>query len=346
MTKDGPSTLTLSGNNTYTGATTIILGTVVANSTTSIGNGSATNTLILKGGTLQAAGTITSPGSRVVNLLGDATIDTNGNSVTIGGTVGSVGGLTKSGLGTLTLSAATTIGGDLSIANGTLVAPTALTLNGDFLNSGAFTHSNGTITIAPNNPTKTTNVIGSSDTVFYNFTNTTSGSTLQFKAGNTYTFANNLTLTGIDGSPIALNSDTTSSQWFMTLSGSNSISYVKVQDSGCAGGSSVSASDTIYDYGNNGGCWSFVTIQYSGGGGSEASATPDALQSGGNDGGEVSGDIEVPITPDPIQTGGGGGGSGGGGGDIGYLFTNGKNFALRDPFNLNILKKYVLKIFS
>jgi autotransporter-associated beta strand protein len=268
LTKDGAGSLTLSGVNTYTGSTTAIAGTIVANSTSSIGDGSnANNTFIFRGGTLQATGTITSASTRAFSLATNAIIDTNGNSISIAGTVGSIGGLTVNGAGTLTLTGTTTIGGNLTIASGTFVAPTTMTVNGDFSNSGTFTHNNGSLTLTPTNSTLTTNILGSSNTTFYNLINTTPGSTVKLKAGNTYTFANVLTLTGVDGNPISINSDTPDSQWLMTLSGSSSISYLKVKDSGCSGGNSVGASSNIYNYGNNGPCWSFVTPTHGGGGG-------------------------------------------------------------------------------
>ncbi len=120
VTKDGAGTVTLSGTNTYTGTTTIIEGTIVANTTSSIGTGAATNTLIFKGGRLTASGTITSPINRAINLYsGTATFDTNGNDVSIAGTVGSTGSLAKSGAGTLTITGVTTLGGNLTISAGT-----------------------------------------------------------------------------------------------------------------------------------------------------------------------------------------------------------------------------------
>ncbi len=289
LTKDGAGALTLSGTNTYTGSTTAMAGTIVANTTASLGDGSnANNTFIFKGGTLQATGTITSASTRAFVLATNGVIDTNGNNVSIAGTVGSLGSLTKNGAGTLTISGVTTIGGNFTIGAGTFVAPTSLTLGGDFSNSGTFTHSNGTVTLVPTNSTLTTNIIGSSDTSFYNLTNTTAGSTLQFKAGNTYTLANTFTLggAGAEENPVSINSDSAGSQWFMTLSGSAVISNVKVKDSGCSGGNSVSASSTIYDYGNNGLCWSFLTVTHGGGAGNiEPSEDPDDQQDGGGGGG-------------------------------------------------------------
>jgi autotransporter-associated beta strand protein len=297
VTKDGAGTLTLSGNNTYTGTTTLINGTLVANTTNSIGNEAATNTFIFRGGTLQATGTITSASTRAFTLASNATIDTNGNSVSIAGTVGSIGGLTKSGAGTLTITGATTIGGNLTISDGTFVAPTTMTLNGDFSNSGTFTHSNGTLTIAPTNSTLTSNVLGSSNTTFYNLTNNTPGSTLQFKAGNTYTFANVLTLNGAEGNPVSINSDSSGAQWLMTLSGTSSITYLKVKDSGCSGGNTISASDSVYDYGNNGICWTFISPGFKKGGNSleSSSSAPSGQGTGGSSGGSGGGGASFAI---------------------------------------------------
>lgn len=299
VTKDGAGSLSLPGNNTYTGPTTIILGTVIANSTASIGNGSSTNTLAFNGGTLQATGTITSLSTRTVSLgYGGGTIDTNGNSVSIAGTVGYAGGLTKAGAGTLTVTGVTTIGRDLVISAGTFVAPTSLTINGDFSNSGTFTHNNGTVTMAPNNGTLTSSILGSSDTTFYNFTNTTPASTLKFQNGNTYTFNNNFTLTGSSGSPISIVSVTPGSQWTMAVT-SVAFNWVAVQNSTCSGISGINdGNPTISNLGGNlGVCWTFIVIDLGAG---NSGPSDGGAGVGGNSGGN----------------GGSGGGSSGSGGNV------------------------------
>jgi autotransporter-associated beta strand protein len=51
---------------------------------------------------------------------GGGTVDTNGNTATLGGTISGVGGLTKLGAGTLVLSAANTFSGGTMLAAGTL----------------------------------------------------------------------------------------------------------------------------------------------------------------------------------------------------------------------------------
>jgi autotransporter-associated beta strand protein len=310
LTKDGAGTLTLAGTNTYTGTTTISGGTIAASSTDSLGTGVSSNTLIFDGGTLKANGTITSPSARAITLTGNATFDTNDNSITLNGTVGSIGGLTKTGSGTLTLGNTTTVGGDLTISAGTLVAPTSLTLSGDFSNSGTYTHNNGTVLLTPAD--LSVSILGSSNTTFYNLTNNTANSTLTFKAGNTYTFANTLTINGTANNRITVNSDNPGSQWYMTLSGTASVSYLNVKDSGCSGGNSVGVNYTLVNNGNNGACWSFVLISGGSSGNIESSATPDPDQGGGGAGG--GGGIEG--TGDGDNQGGGGNG-GGTVGDIG-----------------------------
>ncbi len=60
----GTGSLILNGVNTYSGITAINTSTLTANSTDALGNGSATNTLIFTGGTLQASGDIISPATR------------------------------------------------------------------------------------------------------------------------------------------------------------------------------------------------------------------------------------------------------------------------------------------
>ena len=96
----------------------ISAGTLNANASAALGDGSATNTLIFTGGTLQAGGTITSPSTRTVTLTSTGLIDTNGNSLSIAGVISGSGGLTKNGTGTLILTAANTYNGASTINSG------------------------------------------------------------------------------------------------------------------------------------------------------------------------------------------------------------------------------------
>ncbi|MBI3601279.1 MAG: autotransporter-associated beta strand repeat-containing protein, partial [Candidatus Omnitrophica bacterium] len=143
LTKAGSGVLTLSGTNTYTGSTTISAGTLNANATAALGDGSATNTLIFTGGTLQAGGTITSPSTRGVTLTSTGLIDTNGQNITINGVMSGAGGLTESGTGTLTLSGTNTYTGLTTISAGTLKLGNNMTLGGNLTISGGTFDANG-----------------------------------------------------------------------------------------------------------------------------------------------------------------------------------------------------------
>ena len=120
VTQNGAGAEALTGTNTYTGTTTIAAGTLNANATAALGNGSSTNTLIFTGGTLQAAGTITSPSTRTVTLTSTGLIDNNGQAISIAGIISGAGGLTKSGAGKLTLTGANTYTGTTAINTDTL----------------------------------------------------------------------------------------------------------------------------------------------------------------------------------------------------------------------------------
>ncbi len=120
LTKTGTGTLTITNANTYTGLTAINGGTVSLGSAGALG---ATGTISFGGGTLQyTASNTTDYSGRFSTAANQAySIDTNGQAVTFASALGSVGGsLTKSGAGTLTLSAFETYTGGTTINGGTL----------------------------------------------------------------------------------------------------------------------------------------------------------------------------------------------------------------------------------
>jgi autotransporter-associated beta strand protein/T5SS/PEP-CTERM-associated repeat protein len=141
LTKLGAGTLTLTGNNTYTGGTTLDAGVlnlgVAQGSTGGPLGGSGTvasvGTISFNGGTLQySTANTTDYSSRFSTAAGQAyNIDTNGQSVTFAtGLTSSGGGLTKLGAGTLTLSGNNTDTGPTAVNAGTLALNGSLTGNG------------------------------------------------------------------------------------------------------------------------------------------------------------------------------------------------------------------------
>jgi autotransporter-associated beta strand protein len=160
LTKSGAGTLVLSTANTYTGGTTLTAGTVTVSNGNALGNG----TLTLNGGTLSSSGgaqtlanAITFSANSVigssstliftgaVTLTGNRTLTVGSNATaTLKGVIGQSGStprsLTKSGAGTLVLSAANTYSGGTTMGSGTLTVS-----NGSALGSGVFTLSGGTL---------------------------------------------------------------------------------------------------------------------------------------------------------------------------------------------------------
>ena len=142
ITKSGRGTLILSGVNTAGGGTmktTLNEGILEIASLDNIGG--TTGSLVFAGGTLRLGAGFTDDISlrTILFLQGGATIDTNGNDLSLAHSVGSgVGGLTKTGAGNLTLNAAATYTGATTITGGTLTlgADNATGVGGD-LNIGA-----------------------------------------------------------------------------------------------------------------------------------------------------------------------------------------------------------------
>ena len=140
LIKTGVGTQVFASNNSYSGTTTITAGILNANASAALGNGSATNTLVFNGGTLQAAAAITSAATRGVTMTGTGIIDTNNFEISIAGNITGPGGLTKIGIGTLTLSGANTYTGATTVNGGTLL------INGSTSNTSLVTVGiNGTL---------------------------------------------------------------------------------------------------------------------------------------------------------------------------------------------------------
>jgi fibronectin-binding autotransporter adhesin len=142
ITKSGRGTLILSAVNTAGGGankTTINEGILEIADLDNIGGN--TGSLVFAGGTLRLGTTLTDDISqRTITLLdGGGTIDTNTIALALANSVGSgLGGLTKVGLGNLTLNAAATYTGATVVSGGTLtVGANNATGNGGALSIGA-----------------------------------------------------------------------------------------------------------------------------------------------------------------------------------------------------------------
>lgn len=109
------TTITLSGQNAYSGGTSITAGTLAISEDDNLGTGGLT---IANNATLQLTDSFAF--SHAVTLNAGGTIDTGTNSNTLAAVVSGTGGLTKTGSGTLTLSGTNTYAGGTTINDGIL----------------------------------------------------------------------------------------------------------------------------------------------------------------------------------------------------------------------------------
>ncbi|ELZ3053696.1 fibronectin-binding autotransporter adhesin ShdA [Salmonella enterica] len=171
LVKTGTGELTLSGDNSYSGGTTITGGTLTADHADSLGTGTIANSGVLKVGegelenTLSGTGSLVKTGTGELTLSGDNTYS-GGTTITGGtltadnadslgtgavanngvlqvgegelkNTLSGTGSLVKIGTGELTLSGDNTYSGGTTISGGTLTADHADSLgSGDIDNSG------------------------------------------------------------------------------------------------------------------------------------------------------------------------------------------------------------------
>ena len=152
LEQGGSGTLTLSGNNSYTGATTLSSGVLSLGSTTALGT---TSSISFAGGTLQFTVANHADPSAAFSTAANQVykLDTNGENVTLGASLTSSGGsLEKLGNGTLTLSGVNTFTGGTTLSTGTLSLDSAGALGTPTnLASGTITFAGGTLQYSGNN---------------------------------------------------------------------------------------------------------------------------------------------------------------------------------------------------
>lgn len=150
----GDGRVALMADNTYSGGTTVNRGAVTIPGINALGGANYGGLLLTNGGTVQFASALTSGsdltiGSGIRLGAGGGGIDTNANNVSFANGLSGVGGLTKSGAGTLTLNAASTYSGNTIINGGTLriaAASGSATGAGTItINSGAALSGSGTL---------------------------------------------------------------------------------------------------------------------------------------------------------------------------------------------------------
>ncbi|EFU9017578.1 fibronectin-binding autotransporter adhesin ShdA [Salmonella enterica] len=201
LVKTGMGELTLSGDNSYSGGTTIDDGVLIADNADSLGTGAVANNGVLQVGEGELENTLSGAGSLVKTGTGELTLSGDNNysgGTTISGgtltadhadslgtgtiansgvlqvgegelenTLSGTGSLVKTGTGELTLSGDNTYSGDTTIADGTLIAA-----NVNALGSGNIDNS-GTLMLDANGAFKLANVT------------THSGATTALAAGST-----------------------------------------------------------------------------------------------------------------------------------------------------------------
>ncbi|MFZ2252682.1 MAG: hypothetical protein WAW13_00740 [Minisyncoccia bacterium] len=261
----GAGTKTFSNNASTTNLTIQTGATVVAPSILSL-SGNYTN----NGTFTHASGTVLMSSTSAQSLTG-----------TLLGT-SAFNNLSFTGAGTKTFSNNASTSNFTVDAGATVVAPSILSLSGNYTNNGTFTHNSGTVILSGSaTQTATGTMTGTSAFNNLTLTNTSAnGSTSQSvifgkQASTTGTFKmlpstsalmnsatstfTNINLGGVVNQYVWLRSTASGTPWGLNVTGTQEqVSYVNVKDSSACDGSTISASDgTNIDAGGNT-CWSFI----------------------------------------------------------------------------------------
>lgn len=228
LTKSGPGELVLSASNTFNGLLTLSAG-----KTTFASGGLGGGNLAISGSTLVWDSGNTQDISNRTITFGDnpVTFDTNGNDVSLANSFGGSGnaGLTKTGLGKLTIANEGSFNGDTTIAGGSLQIGSGGTtgeLLGNIVNNGALIVSRSDTPLFPSviSGTGSLEVTGGG-TIQLSSVNTFSGSTTISNGGivllNSLALQNSTLNYNVGGGTISF--DTLTAATFGGLSGDKSI---------------------------------------------------------------------------------------------------------------------------
>ena len=146
LAKLGNPTLTLTGNNTYSGGTTVGDGVLRVGDTNALPTAGAVSVASGARLDLDYSQTVSAlNGAGAVTVGGFRRLTVNGSGASnFSGVISDFGGLTLSGTGSLTLSGANTYSGGTTVTGGTLIATNS---SGSATGSGSVTVSGGTLQI-------------------------------------------------------------------------------------------------------------------------------------------------------------------------------------------------------
>jgi hypothetical protein len=282
-----------SSNMLFGGAVTIASGATLTNNNTGLVNfvssvtgGNASSTFATgSGSTTEFDSTVMSTGTLVPS--------TSTNTVIYGGSTQTIKtpttnpyfNLTIATAGTKSLAAATTVSGTTTVSAGTLDTVSGqnyafttgnltiggtgtvlgraatITVSGNWSNSGTFTQGTSTVVFSGG-----TTALVTGATTFANLTITHTGvKEIQFETagGPIFAVTGTFTATGSLGNLIKIRSDNPGTRWKFNPTGSASVNYVDVQDSGCESGAIYLNPTNITNSGNNGTCWINASITFS-----------------------------------------------------------------------------------